>query len=313
MKTLTKIFVGVDVSKDSLAIHILPLEESLVVQNNAKGLRDLLAKLKAHTIGQVVCEASGGYETNMLKEFRKHGHKTWCVEPKRIKHFIRGQGIRCKTDKIDAQMIALFASKMENQHEQVFERNELLHSLVARKKDLSGMIAQEKARLKHPQENFKKEIKKHISFMQQEIKLIDNKISKFMEKNAPLSKKTEILASVPGVGKQSAAVLIAELPELGSIDHKKIAALVGVAPYPRESGIYKGKSITSGGRVVPRTALFMVTLTAIRHNAKFRVVYENLLETGKAKMVAIVAIMRRMLIVLNAMIRDESYWNESTT
>jgi transposase len=310
MKNVTEIFVGVDVSKDTLAVHILPLEESLVFENNAKGIRDLLASFASQTVKQVVCEGSGGYESLMTKILKKEGFKVWCVEPKRIKHFIRGQGIRSKTDKMDARMIAIFASLMTNKHKQQFEHNPELRRLVARKKALANMIAQEKNRLAHPDENCKKEIKQHISFMQKQIVALDKELKKIIEKDEVLKKKAKTLTSVKGIGNTIATVLIAELPELGNISDKEIASLVGVAPYASESGLYKGKSVTSGGRDAPRSALFMAALVAVKWNAKFKKIYDQFIKKGKPKMVALVAIMRRLLVIINAMIKNETPWDE---
>lgn len=303
--------MGVDVSKKKLDVYILPLNKAFSFDNTQKGIERLIGIIKPYNVGQIVCEASGGYELLMLSELRAYGLKTWQVEPKRIKAFIYSEGKRAKTDAIDAKMIALFASQKVNHHEITYEKNQELHVLVNRKKDLVNMIGMEKLRLKMPQENCKKEIQKHIIFMQKQIESIELKINAVIKKNDDLNKKIKILESIPGIGKTSAAIFISELPELGNIGNKQIASLVGVAPHPHQSGESKGKTSTSGGRYLPRTYLFMVALVASRHNKIFKAFYQRLIKSGKKAKIALGAVMRKMIVVSNTMLRNNTLWNEN--
>lgn len=311
MENITKIYVGVDVSKNRLDVHIVPLNKAFSFNNTQKGIKKFIDIVKPYDVGQIVCEASGGYELLMLNELKKHNFKTWQVEPKRIKAFIYSEGKRAKTDAIDAKMIALFASQKINNHEITYEKNQELHKLVNRKKDLINMIGMEKLRLKMPQENCKKEIQRHIIFMQKQIESIELKINALIKKNDDLNKKIKILESIPGIGKTSAAIFISELPELGNIGNKQIASLVGVAPHPHQSGESKGKSSISGGRYLPRTCLFMVALVASRHNKIFKAFYQRLIKSGKKAIVALGALMRKMIVVSNTMLKKKTLWNEN--
>lgn len=311
MANITKIYVGVDVSKKKLDVHFLPLKQAFSVDNTQKGIKKFIDNLKPYDVEQVVCEASGGYEILMLKTLNEHGFKTWQVEPKRIKAFIYSKGRRAKTDAIDAAMIALFASQETNKHEVTYEKNSDLHALVNRKKDIVEMIGMEKLRLEMPQENCKNDIKKHIIFMQKQIKSIGKQIDKVISNDGILKKKIEILESMPGIGKTSAAIFIAELPELGNIENRQIASLVGVAPHPHESGQSTGKYYTAGGRHLPRTTLFMVALVASRHNVIFKEFYDRLIKSGKKPKVALGALMRKIIVILNVMLKNETFWNEN--
>lgn len=310
MANITKIYVGVDVSKQKLDIHLNPLEKAFVVDNTAKGIKQLVQMLKEYEIGQVVCEASGGYELAMIQALKKAEISTWCVEPKRIRAFIYSEGKRAKTDAIDAQMIALFASQKVNHHPVVYEKNHKLHELVARKKDLVTMIGMEKSRLKMPQDNCKKDIKKHITFMKNQIKSIDDQIDEVIKENEELNAKSELLQSIPGIGKTSASILLAEVPELGNIDDKQIASLLGVAPHPYESGQFKGKRRGIGGRYLPRSILFMVALVASQHNKTFKDFYLRLVDAGKPRKVALGAVMRKMAVLCNVMLKRKTPWQE---
>lgn len=311
MKNLTKISVGVDVSKDTLAVHILPIAESHIFENNAKGMRKFIKILKLYSVNQIVCEATGGYEKRMLEALKKHDFKTWLVEPKRIKAFGYSRGIKAKTDAIDARIIALFASEMTLEHEKTYERDPELHMFVSRKRDLTNMLKQEKVRLKHPQDNCKKNIKLHIKFLEEQIRLLDKEISEVVLSKDDLKRKVEIMTSMPGIAIKSATIILAEMPELGDIENKKISSLAGVAPHTHESGKFKGKASISGGREYPRNTLFMVALVASKHNTVFRDFYKRLINAGKPKKVALVALMRKIITTLNAMLRNGTTWNEN--
>jgi len=308
MENVTKIFVGVDVSKKRLDVHILPLKCSFAFANTKHGIKKLMNFLKSYDVVQVVCEASGGYESLMLDMLKAQEFKTWSVEPRRIKAFIYSEGKRAKTDTIDAQMIALFASQKVNPHEKIYEKHPKLHILVNRKKDFVEMITMERLRLQHPNENCKYSIKAHIAFMEKQVKSLEKAINKLISDDHELKKKINILESMPGVGRITSATFISELPELGNISNKQISSLVGVAPHPHESGQSKRKTSATGGRCLPRSALFMVALVASRHNPVLKLFYQHLIKSGKKAKVALGALMRKIIVILNVMLKNEKYW-----
>lgn len=311
MNNLTKVFVGVDVSKYFLDIHINPTNESIRIKNDFEHFGELLQYLGDYRVEQIVCESSGGYEQNFLHFMKIKNYKTWLVDPKRIKAFIFSEGVKVKTDKVDARMIAKFASKMNCKYNQnKYSCNEDLRELVKRKIEITNMISDEKKRLKGPTTKIaKKMIEKHIAFMEKEIKFVDKKINGLIEKNKATKEKMEILKTVPGIGEVVSSTLVAYLPELGKINNKQIAALVGVAPFNKESGNYIGISKISGGRPAPRKAIYMAALTASRSNPNLKVFYDKLINKGKKPKVALVAVMRKMIVISNTMIKNNSKWD----
>jgi len=312
MENVTKTYVGVDVSKKQLDIYIHPIEKSIYFTNSKNGIDKLVTLLSTYKVEQIVCESTGGYENLMIDMLREVGFKVWQVEPNRIKSFIRSKGKKAKTDKIDAKMIALFAVQEAPEYEQVnlCQNHKLLQSLTKRKRDLIAMITSEKLRLKNPNLAIcANEITVHINFMTKQVKKLERKIQKLIDDDDDLSKKAEIIESVPGVGKTTAATIIAEMPELGKIENKKAAALVGVVPYTRQSGQYKGKAFISGGRGVIRSAIYMAALVASRYNPAMKEFYNRLCKTNKKPpKVALVAIMRKLIVILNVMIKKQAKW-----
>ena len=313
MENITKTYVGVDISKNKFDVYLHPIGKAFSFANSKDGVEKLIAHLSTYTIEQIVCESTGGYENLMLKMLRALGFNVWQVEPNRIKSFIRSKGKKVKTDVIDAHMIALFSAQemQEHKHIEYGESHELLRDLVKRKKDLVEMIVSERQRLKHPSRVFcKLEIQAHIDFMNKQITEIEIAIEDIIDKDDDLNKKVEIIESVPGIGKATAAMLVAEMPELGKIENKKAAALVGVAPYTQQSGQYKGKSFISGGRAVVRSAIYMAALVASRFNPAMKEFYRRLCDVGKkAPKVALVAVMRKLIIILNVMVKKQTKWN----
>lgn len=315
MENITKIHVGVDVSKNRLDIYLHPAGKALSFNNSKDGIKKLIEELSTYTIIQIVCESTGGYEDLMIKMLRNLGYKVWQVEPNRIKSFIRSKGKKVKTDAIDARMIALFSAQENQEYESPVrsEQHELLRDLVKRKKDLIDIIVAEKHRLQHPSCVFcKPEIQAHIDFMNKQIIKIEKNIENIIDKDDDLNKKVAIIESVPGIGKATATMLVAEMPELGKIENKKAAALVGVAPYTQQSGQYKGKSFISGGRAVVRSAIYMAALVASRYNPAMKEFYHRLCVVGKkSPKVALVAIMRKLITILNVMIKKQTKWRHN--
>lgn len=312
MENLTKIYVGVDISKNQLDAYLHPIAKAVSFANSGDGIKKMAKYLSAYTVEQIVCESTGGYEDLMLNMLRNVGHKVWQVEPNRIKSFIRSKGKKVKTDAIDAYMIALFAAQeiQEHAHVEYGNNHAIIHDLVKRRRDLTRMIVEEKLRLNHPsQTTCSTEIQAHIDFMDKQLKDVEDKIQQLINKDNDLNEKTKIIESVPGVGKATVAMLIAELPELGKIESKQAAALIGVAPYTQQSGQYKGKSFVSGGRRDVRSALYMAALAASRFNPTLKEFYNRLRIVGKkpAKL-ALVAVMRKLITILNAMVKNQTMW-----
>lgn len=316
MENVAKVSVGVDVSKKHLDFYLHPIGKTLRIENSEQGMKFLLSELSTYKelIEHVVCEATGGYERLMLKTLKSAGYKTWVVEPKRIKAFIASEGIKSKTDKGDAKMIALFAAQKEQTYEAIerTENESYLNELCKRRADLKKNIVVEKLRLEHEQLPFcEKQIKYHIRFMEKQVTSIEKKIDSVLEIDESIRHKVDIASSVPGIGKITAAVLVAGLPELGKIEGRQISALVGVAPFTRESGMYKGVSRTAAGRPQIRQALFMAAMTAVVHNKTLIPFFKRLKEKGKRSMVALVAVIRKLIVIINAMVRKNEMWREA--
>lgn len=311
MKKITNFFVGVDVSKNWLDAHIYPKDESLRIDNSTIGIENLLKVLANHTIEQIVCESSGGYENLLLKLCNDAGYKVWQVDPKRIKAFIASQGVKAKTDKIDAKMIARFASQQQAEYSKYKRSNisEKLRALVRRKADLTEMAAMEKKRLRGPSGYYCKDrIESLLTVINKEIEDLSIEIQYLIEQDEEMKESKEILESIPGIGETTAAALIADMPELGKLENKQAAALLGVVPYTKQSGMYKGVETISGGRPAPRCALYMAALAASRYNPPIKIFYNRLRVAGKKPKVAIVAVMNKLIVTCNAMLKKKTKW-----
>jgi transposase len=314
MNTLTKIAVGVDVSKKQLDVAFYPaIEKGFAVTNDVKGIESLLKKLSKYQVTQVVCESSG-CETLLLQMLVKHNHSAWRVEPSRIKAFIRSEGVHVKTDKSDACMMALFASQKQRGHDAIplTEGGLQLEALTKRRDDLKMMIQAEKSRFLQSYEMIcKNDLKAHIDFLEKRVECLDKQIIDLIEQNSTWKQKVAIVESMPGVGAVSSMKLIAQLPELGLISDKKIASLVGVAPFIRQSGTWRGKAFTYAGRRSVRNVLYMAALSAARNNPVLKIFYNKLIDAGKKPKVALIAVLRKMLVILNAMVRKAENWSAS--
>lgn len=311
MNKIAKNFVGVDVSKNWLDVYIYPKDQALKIDNTQSSIEALLQIFSNNNIVQIVCESSGGYENLLINLCSNAGYKVWRVDPKRIKAFVSSEGVKVKTDKSDAKMIARFASQKQPSYEQNnrSSHEERIRALVRRKADLTEMSAMEKKRLKGPTGQFCKErIEALLNIINQDIQELENEIQVLIQQDKTLSDKSDILQSIPGIGKTTAAALIADMPELGKIENKKAAALLGVVPYTKQSGMYKGNEIISGGRPAPRKALYMAALTATRYNKQMKIFYTRLRDKGKKPKVAVVAVMNKLIMTINAMLRKNEKW-----
>ncbi len=306
MKNISKVFIGVDISKNTLDVYIHPIGKSLKVSNSEVGITEIIKELVKYDIEQIACEATGGYEKLLARILKKNCYYLWIIDPRRIKGYIVASGCKSKTDKIDARKIAEFASKNSPDYEIMnkSENQEKLQALVNRKNDLVKFLVAEKTRSKHPSHAlYASSIKKFIKILECEIKSIDLKIQDLIQQDEKLNTKSKILESIPGIGKTSAATLLSFVPELGQISNKKVSALIGVCPYENESGSYKGKKFIRGGRTIPRNMLYMYALTTIKYHLPLKELYDRLITSKKPFKIAIVAIMHKLIVIANSLLK----------
>jgi transposase len=306
--------IGIDVSKATLDIGIWDSNEHWSMANSEKGIMELVNRLKAMPVKLVVLEATGGLEMAVVFELVYARFPVAVVNPKRIRDFARSIGQLAKTDKIDAKIIAHFAQAVQPEVRPLAtEEEERLNALLTRRRQIIDMLTAEKNRRHSTRVSLRPRLQKHIDWLNDEVKALDEEIDRFI-KNSPIWKeKEELLRSVPGVGPVTSATMLAALPELGTLNRQKIAALVGVAPVNKDSGRKRGKRRVFGGRAVVRSVLYMATLSATKFNSRIKAFYENLLKRGKEKKVALTACMRKLLVILNAMIKQNQPWRISQT
>jgi transposase len=303
-------YVGIDVSKDRLDVHVLPQDEAFIVERNGRGLADLVERLKAFAPSLVAVEATGGFETTTAAAVAGAGLPLAVVNPAQIRHYAQALGKRAKSDPIDARVIARFAADVKPQPRPLpDEMTQLLADLVARRRQIVEMLQAERQREKRVTvRRLKKSIVRLIAVLEKELAEIDGDIDDSVRGSPVWRDKEDLLASVPGVGNQTARTLLAEMPELGTLDRKRIASLAGLAPYTRQSGRWKGKSMIGGGRQAVRSALFVAAMVAGQHNPVLKAFRNRLIAAGKPKIVAIIAVARKLLTILNAMLRDNQPW-----
>ena len=307
--------IGIDVSKDTLDLADWP--ESLEDQtaNDEAGHRKLISRLPAPETCFVVLEATGGYEKRIVLALVDAGYFVSVVNPRQVRDFAKGLGILAKTDRIDARVIARFGFLVRPRTlAETHEKQDELNQLVTRRRQLITLRTAEKNRTdKATSKVVKKSLKKIVEYLVEEIETIDQEIARLVESDDQWKGKSELLQSTPGVGVTTAATLIAELPELGQLDRRKISALVGVAPFNRDSGQFRGKRTIFGGRRAVRSVLYMAALTARRHNPVIRKFADRLKAQGKLPKVILVACMRKLLVILNSMVRTNTQWDPQTT
>jgi transposase len=308
-----KCYIGIDVSKKILDVHILPCKKYMQFKNDIKGIQKLTEKLKTFSQVSTVMEATGGYEKPVAQSLQKAGLAVSVVNPRSIRDFAKALGKLAKTDRIDAEVIALFSEKMQPKENVVYSENQQeLAGLNARRRQIIEMITMEKNRLDKSSGELKKSIQRIIKALEKELQAINEALEKSIESDADYAQKSTLLKSIKGVGSVVSAGIIAELPELGNVSAKQISALAGLAPYNRDSGTLRGKRTIWGGRASVRTTLYMATLVATRHNPQIKSFYERLCNAGKQKKVAITACMHKLLIIMNAMIKHKESWRIAT-
>jgi len=302
-------FIGIDVAKDSLEIAIFGEAESRQIHNSAKAVTKLANQLVESEPELIVLEASGGYEMLALSVLGQAGLPVALINPTRSRNFAKSTGKLAKTDRIDAQMLAHYAHAIRPEPRRVTtEQDEHLTALLTRRKQLVSIVTAEKNRLHSARPQVRDRITNHLAWLQAELDDLQIELEDLLANNKEWQQNKEILESAPGVGVVTSFTLLAHLPELGLLDRKEIAALVGVAPMSHDSGKYQGKRFVQGGRPAVRSALYMAALSAVRYNPIIRNFYQSLLDRGKSKKVALIACMRKLLVMLNAMIRDQRSW-----
>jgi transposase len=280
------------------------------VGRNAQGLEELIARLAPLGPTAIALEATGGFETVVTAALGAAGLPVAVVNPAQVRAFARALGQRAKTDPIDARVIAHFAEATRLKVRPLpDETTRILAELVARRRQIVAMMVAERQRQKRlTDRRSQKSILRLLAALQKELSSLELDIDEAVRGSPAWREKEDLLASVPGIGKTIARTLLAELPELGTLDRRKIAALVGLAPWTRQSGQWRGKSFIGGGRASVRTALFMGALAAARFNPVLKTFHRRLIEAGKPKMVAAIAVARKLLIILNAILRDKTAW-----
>lgn len=303
-------FVGIDVSKDSFDVFGLPSGSPSRFDNTAEGRAKLLTLLPKAGACLSVVEATGGYERGLVADAVTAGHHIAVVNPRQVRDFAKALGLLAKTDRIDAEVIARFAATTRPVPQGYDQRQEQLRELIVRRRQLLDHRTAEKNRCETAQTSLvRNSVRKLIETLNKDVARIDRAILQLVASNDDWRNRFERLKGVPGVGGQTAAVLMAELPELGQLNRQEVAALVGVAPFNRDSGQLRGRRTIWGGRVGVRNVLYMAALSAKKHNPVIRAFAARLLAKGKPPKVVLTACMRKLLVILNAMLRTEETWN----
>jgi len=301
--------VGIDVSKDRLDVHVAPGGEAFAVSRDAAGLEVLVERLRPLSPGTVAVEATGGFETVVAASLCAAGLPVVVVNPAQVRAYAQAVGKRAKTDPIDAAVIAGFVLATGPEVRPLPDAaTRALSDMVARRRQIIAMIVAERQRQKRAVGRMQKSILRLLKALEKELSEIEADIGDAVRGSPAWREKEDLLASVPGIGTRIARTLIADLPELGSLDRRQVAALVGLAPYTRQSGQWRGRSFIGGGRAKVRAAIFMGAMVAVRWNPTLRAFRNRLVAAGKPKLVAIIAVARKLLTILNAIIRDKRPW-----
>jgi len=307
---MERIFVGLDVSKDRLDVHVRPTDDSFAVAYDEEGLTMLVSQLGLLQPTLIVLEATGGYEVKVAAVLANAGLPVAVVNPRQIRDFARATGQLAKTDTLDARANARFAETVQPAARPLATgQAQVLAELVARRRQLVDMLGAEQNRRRQARDpGLQKRIRAHVTWLTRAIEELEGEIKRLIRSSPVWREAEDLLTSAPGIGDTTAHALIADLSELGRLDRRRIAALVGIAPLNRDSGLWRGRRMIGGGRPPVRRALFMATLVAIRYNPVIRDFYRRLTTAGRPKKVAVIAAMRKLLTILNAMLRDHRQW-----
>ncbi len=307
---MSAIYVGIDVSQERLDVALRPSGEAWSLPHRPEGLEELIRRLKKLSgLEAILLEAGGGFVEAVAAALGAEGLPVVVVNPRQVRDFARATGKLAKTDALDAQVLAHFAEAVRPQPRPLpDEQTRLLKARVRRRRQLQAMLTAEKNRLRTAPEALQPRMEAHIAWLEAELAELDGDLGAQLRQSPLWREKEQLLRSVPGIGPVVAATLLAELPELGGLNRRQIASLVGVAPLNRDSGQRRGQRTTWGGRSGVRCALYMATLVATRHNPVIRAFYRRLRERGKPKRVALVACMRKLLVILNTMLKRGHPW-----
>jgi len=307
--------VGIDIAKLHFDLHLLPEGTAARYDNNAQGIQDCRLFLAQAKPERILLEATGGYETALVLELQAVGMPIVVINPRRVRDYARAAGQLAKTDRIDARILAEFAAtSLVVVRELPDAQTRQRRALVARRDQLVDLHVAESNRLEHARDAFiQKSLRAILTAIEKQIAGVDRQLAKLIAADETLQRKVEILDSAPGIATASAAMLVTQLPELGKVNRHQITALVGLAPLNRDSGQFRGKRMTGGGRGKVRTALYMPTLAAIRCNPKIRTFYNRLVQNGKPKMAALIAAMRKLLTILNTLVKNNQTWDANLT
>lgn len=315
MENITKVGVGVDVSKDKLDVFIYPIGQCFSVANTSKGIKQLLKKLENYNAVSVGCEASGGYEAKLVEELcNEEKMQVFKINPDCVYGFKKALGLKAKTDEIDAEIIARFVL-WEGQNTKALKKvtpeDARLKNLFLQREHFKKMLAQTRTYLQAPL--VKEEpsaTEKVIRRLEVVIKSLTTQIDLLVKNNPSAREKIALITSIPGCGPEVGIALVVLMPEAGIIENKQLSSLIGLAPFSRESGEWAGKRYIRYGRPIPRKKLYMCALSASRHNPVLSKFYEQLIAKGKPKKVALIAVARRLICIINAVLRDETPWRD---
>jgi transposase len=307
-----KDYVGIDVSKKYLDVYVHSSGEYFRVENTRAGFGEMKTRLNSYRPSLVIAEATGGYEAKAIRYLHQNDFSCAVVNPRQVRDFAKALGRLAKTDQIDAEVLARFGKAMQpNANRAIAEEEQVLKETQQRRRQLVDMITREKNRYAQASGDIRKEVKKTIDFLEKQLKKVGEKLRAQVNDNEALRSKVGLLKSVQGIGEVIATALVIDLPELGQVTGKEIAALVGVAPLNRDSGTMRGRRGIWGGRANMRTALYMGAVVAVRHNPILKAFYTRLCSAGKKKKVALIACVRKLLVILNTMVKTNSLWKPS--
>jgi transposase len=303
------LFVGIDVAKDTLDVAVRPTAETWTVGNDEAGIAALVTHVQTLAPTLVVLEATGGFQAALTAALAAAGLPVVVVNPRQVRAFAHATGILAKTDRIDARVIAHFADAVRPTPRPLPDAaTQDLRALLLRRRQLIEMVTAERTRLASAPARIHEEIRQHLAWLADRLVGLDTDLTQTIQASAVWRAKEDLLQSVPGVGPVLSRTLVAQVPELGALSHKQIAALVGVAPFNRDSGTLRGRRTVYGGRAPVRAVLYMGTLVATKHNPVIKAFYERLCAAGKAKKVALTACMHKLLTILNAMVKHQTPW-----
>jgi transposase len=312
MASAPLVFVGIDVAKDELVVAARPANESWVVPNDDNGIEPLVQRLRGVRPALVVLEATGGYERAVVAALAAAAVPLVVANPRQIRDFARATGQLAKTDRIDADTLALFAERVRPEPRPLAdEATRALDAVLTRRRQVLEMLNAERNRLTHALPAIRRDLNQHIRWLERRLRDVDHDLDQMIQASPVWRAKENLLRSAPGVGPIVSRTLIGDLPELGTLNRKQIAALVGVAPMARDSGTLRGKRLVYGGRAPVRAALYMAALVASRRNPAIRAFYQRLIAAGKPPKLALTACMRKLLTILNAMMKTETAWRST--